>query len=90
MKPIEFEEQTKVLSRPASMTDRECAFLPVHSDGKVCISCWRMTLRERLSALFYGKTWVWVHMGGKHPPIALACYRSAFRKEEKNERTDQN
>lgn len=82
MKPIEFKEQTKVLSRPASMTDRECAFLPVYTDGKICLSCWKMSLWERLKALIFGKVWVWVHSGGTQPPIALACYKSAFKKEK--------
>lgn len=38
MKPINFKEATKVLQRPSTMTDAECASLHVWSDGKQCVS----------------------------------------------------
>ena len=78
MKPIEFKEQTKTLSKPSSMTDEECGPLPVWSDGKSTISCWGMSLPERLRALLYGKIWVSVYMGPTQPPIGLVCEKSAF------------
>lgn len=90
MKPIAFKEQTRTLHRPSGMSGEDCGILPIFTDGSVCISCWRMTLRERLSALLFGKVWAWVHSGSVQPPISLACYRSAFKKEEENERTDQD
>ena len=80
MKPIELKEQTTVLRRPIGMADKQCGNLPVYSDGKYCISCWQMSLVERLKVLIFGKVWIWVHSGKTHPPIALQCYKSAFEK----------
>lgn len=81
MKPTKFKEQTKILSRPKSMTDEECGSLPVYTDEKFCISCWKMNFKERLKALAFGKIWVWVHSGGTQPPIALKCCKTVFVKE---------
>ena len=42
-----------------------------YKDGQaVVISCWRMSWRERLSALFHGR--VYAHFWARtHPPMAL-------------------
>ena len=82
MKPIKFEEQTKILSRPKSMTDEECGSLAIFSDGKVCLSCWKMGFKERLKALIFGKIWVQVYSGKTQPPIALDCCKTVFEKEK--------
>ena len=63
---------------PASMTDDECAPLPVYKTGEHCISCWQPTLRERLSILFYGRVWLWVWFGNTQPPVALEGKRTVF------------
>lgn len=38
MKPSKFPEANKLLLKPGSMTDEECASLPVWTDGEMCIS----------------------------------------------------
>lgn len=43
MIPIGFEESNVELQRPPNMTDKECRALPVFTDGKQCISKWRMS-----------------------------------------------
>ena len=55
MKPVPFPEQTAVLAR----NQPEYLPLPVHraADGTV-VSCWRLTLRERLRLLFGGRLWL--------------------------------
>lgn len=61
------------------MGDDECGPLPVYQDlgAGITLSCWQMTLRERLSALVFGRVWVSVLMGGRtQPPIALEATRS--------------
>lgn len=63
MKPIEFEEQTTILGKPNNMTDDECSSLPIYSDGEQTISCWRLSFRERLQILIFGKLWVGVVFG---------------------------
>jgi DNA polymerase-3 subunit epsilon len=82
MKPMGFPEQTKVLQRPPSMSDEECAPLPVWSDGSMCMSLWRPSWRERLSMLLFGRVWLFVVSGESQPPVALDGQRSMFRQEE--------
>lgn len=55
MKPVEFPEQTVVYAKDQP----EYQPLPAHrtSDGMVT-SCWEMTWRERLRALFTGRVFV--------------------------------
>lgn len=79
MNPSDFEYQTKVLAKPNGMTDEECGPLPVFSDGSQCISLWKMSWRERLSALIFGKVWLWVYSGQTQPPVALLASREIFK-----------
>ena len=69
MKPINFKEATKVLQRPSTMTDAECASLHVWSDGKQCVSCWKPSVWERVRILFGGKVYLGVKGGGTQPPV---------------------
>ncbi len=71
MRPINFPEQTAVLSKPPNMTDEECISLPVYNKGAECISCWRPTWSERLCILFGGKVWLRILSGQTQPPVAL-------------------
>lgn len=71
MRPIEFKEQTKVLQKPSDMLDSECKSLPIFNDGKMCISCWKMSFGERIRILFTGKLWLWVRSGKTQPPVKL-------------------
>jgi hypothetical protein len=78
MEPNTFPQANKDLLKPEGMTDEECGSLPVHSDGEVCISLWQMTWRERFSALFFGKVWLWVYSGQTQPPVGLLASREIF------------
>lgn len=60
MKPIDFPESTKVLQKPAEMTDQECSSLPVWNDGKECVSAWKASIKERFTILFTGRVWLGV------------------------------
>lgn len=81
MKPIEFKEQTGKLLKPYDMTDEECEPLPIHNTGHQIISCWKMSFRERLSGLFFGKVWVDVLTKYSHPPIYPCCMKTIFKKQ---------
>lgn len=72
MKPINFQQSTKVLQRPSEMTEKECLPLPVWNDGKQCISCWKPTLVERLKILLTGKVWLGVLSGTTQPPVFIS------------------
>ena len=78
MKPISFDEHNAILQKPVNMTDDECLPLPVYRDGKQCISCWKMSVKERLSALILGKVWIWILSGNTQPPIALEATKTIF------------
>lgn len=57
MKPIEFEEQNVIFAEDQP----EYLPLPAHrvdeAEGRV-ISCWKLTLWERIKLLFTGRLWV--------------------------------
>jgi hypothetical protein len=72
MKPIEFLGQTKVLRRPPNMTDEECGSLAILNLDGTCISCWKMSWRERFKAFLTGKIWLGVHSGITQPPVYCA------------------
>lgn len=55
--------------------------LPVWTNGEQCVSRWRMSWRERLSALFFGTAWVQVLSGANQPPIALYVSRNFWVEE---------
>jgi hypothetical protein len=80
MKPIQFPEANATLAKPPGMTDEECGPLPVFNDGQQSISCWKMTWRERLSALVFGKVWLYVISGHTQPPVALEARKTIFVK----------
>jgi len=80
MKTVKFKEANKNLMKPSSMTDEECGSLWVFTDEKQCISCWKMTWKERLKALFFGKVWLSVYSGQTQSPVWLLCGKTAFNK----------
>lgn len=84
MKPIEFKERNKLLYKPINLTDLNCRSLAVFTNGKVCISCWKLTLWERMKALFMGRIWLTVLSGMTQHPVKLACEWTAFEKSRAN------
>lgn len=83
MKAIKFPQANKNLLKPTSMTDEECSNLWVFCNGIECISCWKLTWKQRLSALLFGKVWLSVLSGHTQPPVWLDCARTVFAKEAK-------
>ena len=81
MLPIKFKEANMILLKPESMTDEECRSLPVFIDGVECVSCWKLSWKERLSALVFGKIWLFVLNGKTQPPVRLACSDTVFTEE---------
>lgn len=69
MRPIDFPESTKTLSKPAEMTDAECRSLPVWNDGKECISVWKAGWKERFNILLTGRVFLGVLSGKTQPPV---------------------
>lgn len=79
MKPIEFKQANKNLLKPDSMTDEECSSLWVYTDGRQCMSCWKLSFKQRLSALIFGKVWMSILSGSTQPPVWLDCTREVFK-----------
>lgn len=78
--PVKFPEANKNLLKPIDMTDEECSSLWVYTNGNECISCWKIPLRQRLSALIHGKIWLCVLSGQTQPPVWLECSKTVFIK----------
>lgn len=78
MEPTKFPQANRDLLKPEGMTDEECGSLPVFTDDQICLSAWKLSLRERLSALLFGRVWLFVHSGGTQPPVALEATRTVF------------
>jgi hypothetical protein len=83
MEPKNFKNANVTLAKPADINDEECGSLHVFTDGKVCISLWKMRWSERLSALFFGNLWVFVHSGYTQPPVAAMVCREIFGKKKR-------
>lgn len=81
MKPTKFKEANKELFKPENMTDEECSSLWVYNDGYHNISCWKMSFKQRLFALFFGKVWLCVLSGQTQPPVWVDCAKTVFNKE---------
>jgi len=83
MSPTNFPEATITLGAPPDHVPNaevgEIGGLPVHTTGLQCISCWRMTWRERLSALLFGRVWLAVFSGRTQPPVYVQASRRYFR-----------
>lgn len=80
MKPVEFMEQNKTLTKPKNMTDKECGSLHVYVGNEMIVSCWKMTILERLKFLFVGKVWFSTIAYETHPPIKLSI-ETPFKKQ---------
>lgn len=83
MTPTNFLGSNRVLCPPAEH-DAVCvpiAPLPIWTDGEVCVSSWKLTLRERIAALVFGRVWLWVASGMTQPPVALSAERTPFSDE---------
>jgi hypothetical protein len=81
--PIKFPQATRVLGGgPAEIygTTSDVMDLHVVDDSYGCIdSCWKLSWRERLSALIYGKAWLRVSARRTHPPVSIEVSRSIFK-----------
>ena len=84
MTPTHFFGCNRVLGPPAEHDSMRCqiAPLPVWTDGEVCLSSWKLSLRERVAALVFGRVWLYVASGRRQPPVALSAERTPFPDEK--------
>ena len=81
--PTKFPQANKCLTKPIDMTDEECSSLWVYNNGVECISCWKLSLWQRLMVLIHGRVWLGVHSGITQPPVWLDCDKTVFIKPKK-------
>lgn len=74
MKPIKFDQCNGTLSGGPSAqfkTAEAVGDLAVYRNESEIISCWRPSLRERISILFRARVWLRVSSATTHPPVCL-------------------
>lgn len=76
--PVRFKEANRVYRAPETMNDEECASLHVFTDDQCTVSCWSLSLFQRLYILFTGRIWLHQLSGNVVYPTALSCERSPF------------
>ena len=84
MKEIAFDAENSLIE----VKDREGNLYNTHhiwTDGLESISCWKMTWRERLSALIFGKVWLRTRTGKQQPVVSLACMKEYFEEDEEDD-----
>ena len=69
MRPIKFKGWNRTLIG----TTGSIKPLPVYTDNETCLSCWKMSLKERLRAFMFGKIWLHIRSGKTQPPVMLVC-----------------
>ena len=74
--PTDFRDANFTFTKPESMPD--CGDLRVQKHGDGLLSCWRLSWRERLSALCFGRLWLNVY-STSHPPVWIAVEREIHR-----------
>jgi hypothetical protein len=82
MKPVQFRYSNRTLQpsgKEYSSNVTGVDPLPVWTDGEQCVSCWQMSLRERLSALLFGRVWLAVLSGRTQPPVCLQVTRNYLK-----------
>jgi len=86
MKPVSFDYSNKTLQpsgREYSENITGVSPLPIWTDGEQCISCWAMSLRERLCALFFGRVWLALLSGETQPPACILVSKNYLRQVKK-------
>lgn len=84
MKPIDFAEANRTLMPPSGMNN--CDELRVFTDGKECISKWKLTFKERIAILFGASVWMGMKSGGTQPPVFLNVEYPFIQSDEKTQK----
>jgi hypothetical protein len=73
MKPVKFPEQNKTYAE----NQKEYLPLPVCDNGEEVVSCWKLSVWERVKILFKGHLWLSEKMFGKPlTPVFLTVDKS--------------
>jgi hypothetical protein len=86
MRPIPFKYANAQLNPPDADYSADVASvspLPIWTNGEQCVSCWKMSLWERIVALFVGRVWLAVLSGYRQPPVSLTVARTYLKEADK-------
>ena len=86
-KPIDFKESNILLN--VCEEHKKQGVLPIRiarvkyaDDIEAVVECWKLTLRERLLAVLFGKVWVSIMVDVRHvPPIYIECSKTFLNRE---------
>lgn len=79
MRPIAFRQAEYLLHNPGNNGGRCPNDLPIRYEDGQCVSCWRPSLRERISILLHGRVWLGVRMPrANQPQVWLVARREMF------------
>ena len=83
MNPIKFEHSNITLGAPSpNNTGAEIDSINAWTDATSCVSCWRMSWRERFSALIFGRVWLDLLSGKTMPPAYVVACKEYFEEEQ--------
>ena len=78
MKALHFKEATHVLDKPQGL--KEYGNLPIHFQKPQCVSKWKVSWRERISILIFGRVFVGVYSETPlQPPFWIKGTRTVFK-----------
>lgn len=78
-KPFKHDFCNFTFTKPDNMDDGECGSLEVYKDDQNIVSSWKLSWRERFSALFFGN--VWLHIAGQiQPPVRVSAHSKYLKK----------
>ena len=75
MKPIDFKQANTIFTSE----ENDVRPLSAYVDNQQHVSCWRLSLWDRVCAVLFGRVWLSVRTGSALPPVWLRCERSAFK-----------
>lgn len=81
MVPTDFPESNHVLGKPDDMTADQCEPLSVFVDGRVVVSCWKITKEELEEFNRTGRIYL-VIFGQTMPPASLIAKSPFMRPNE--------
>lgn len=71
MLPVPFTGSNKTLSKPKDMTDEECAPLEIYTDGKQCVSVWKLSKEDLEKVNKTGVIYLSIISGSTQPPVSV-------------------
>jgi hypothetical protein len=76
IRPHKFRGHTQILEVPPHI--KQARIVPAWTDGESVVSCWKISLWDRVKLLFHGNIWLWMQTGKSMPPVFIECEKEIF------------